>query len=230
MPAPLVFQDHQFDVIDRNGQPWLRLPQIEGALGYGNRGRGLYNLYKSHADEFTDSMTAVISLPTAGGPQETRIFSLRGCHLLAMFARTPVAKAFRHWVLNILEARGPLSASSCERPNFSHIQVPATAGRDTLRRLISAWADLAAISRSQARFAVRQKCGVERMDFLEPEQVTVAIAFVLEQIDSLSDNLRLPPASFSAFSRRELECALCSLNGALKNTQRDFSTLQGGKA
>ena len=32
-----------------------------------------------------------------------RIFSLRGCHLVAMFARTPVAKAFRRWVLNVLE-------------------------------------------------------------------------------------------------------------------------------
>lgn len=35
--------------------------------------------------------------------QETRIFSLRGCHLLAMFARTPVAKEFRRWVLDVLE-------------------------------------------------------------------------------------------------------------------------------
>ena len=32
-----------------------------------------------------------------------RIFSLRGCHLLAMFSRTPVAKAFRKWVLDVLD-------------------------------------------------------------------------------------------------------------------------------
>ena len=37
-------------------------------------------------------MTAVATLPTEGGPQEICIFSLRGCHLLAMFVRTPVAK------------------------------------------------------------------------------------------------------------------------------------------
>jgi prophage antirepressor-like protein len=36
--------------------------------------------------------------------QKTRIFSLRGAHLLAMFARTKVAKEFRRWVLDILDA------------------------------------------------------------------------------------------------------------------------------
>ena len=37
---------------------------------------------------------------------KVRIFSLRGCHLLAMFARTPVAKAFRRWVLDVIEQYG----------------------------------------------------------------------------------------------------------------------------
>jgi prophage antirepressor-like protein len=33
----------------------------------------------------------------------TRVFSLLGAHLIAMFARTSVAKEFRQWVLDILE-------------------------------------------------------------------------------------------------------------------------------
>ncbi|WP_354666697.1 P22AR C-terminal domain-containing protein, partial [Escherichia coli] len=33
----------------------------------------------------------------------SRVFSLRGAHLIAMFARTPVAKEFRRWVLDILD-------------------------------------------------------------------------------------------------------------------------------
>lgn len=74
-----------------------------GALGYANGADAIQKIYTRHADEFTDAMTAVVTLPTEGGPQETRIFSLRGCHLLAMFARTPVAKAFRKWVLDVLE-------------------------------------------------------------------------------------------------------------------------------
>ena len=32
-------------------------------------------------------------------------FSLRGVHMVAMFARTPVAKEFRRWVLDILIVR-----------------------------------------------------------------------------------------------------------------------------
>lgn len=42
-------------------------------------------------------------MTTPGGHQETRVFSLRGAHMVAMFARTPVAKEFRHWVLDILD-------------------------------------------------------------------------------------------------------------------------------
>lgn len=49
-------------------------------------------------------MTEVLNLTTSGNYQkEVRIFSLRGAHLIAMFARTPVAKAFRKWVLDILD-------------------------------------------------------------------------------------------------------------------------------
>ena len=89
----LTFNDVQFDVIDRNNQPWVRSPQIGEALGYTKGSISIAKLYESHADEFNDAMTAVITLPTEGGPQD----------LLAMFARTPVAKAFRKWVLDVLD-------------------------------------------------------------------------------------------------------------------------------
>ncbi len=102
MSQTLCFNDVLFDVIPQNSQPWVRSPQIAEALGYGQANR-INDLYTRHADEFTDAMTAVVIPPTEGGPQETRIFSLRGCHLLAMFARTPVAKEFRRWVLDVLD-------------------------------------------------------------------------------------------------------------------------------
>ena len=96
------FNGVQFEEITRNNEPWIRGSQVASALGYAKPER-VTELYTRHAEEFTDSMTAVITLPTPGGPQETRIFSLRGCHLLAMFARTTVAKQFRVWVLDVLE-------------------------------------------------------------------------------------------------------------------------------
>lgn len=107
MSQSLCFQSVEFDVIPQNSQPWVRGYQIGTALGYGeNADVSIRKLYTRHADEFTPAMTAVVTLPTEGGPQETRIFSLRGCHLLAMFARTPVAKAFRRWVLDVIEQYG----------------------------------------------------------------------------------------------------------------------------
>lgn len=105
----LSFRETHFDVIDRAGQPWLRSPQVAIALGY-SRPDALNKLYQSNASEFTDHMTALITLPDlqhrndgTGQTREVRIFSLRGCHLLAMFARTPVAVEFRRWVLDVLD-------------------------------------------------------------------------------------------------------------------------------
>ena len=106
MSQALCFQSVEFDVIQQNQQPWVRGYQIGRALGYTAPDVQISKLYTRHADEFTPAMTAVVTLPTEGGPQETRIFSLRGCHLLAMFARTPVAKAFRRWVLDVIEQYG----------------------------------------------------------------------------------------------------------------------------
>ncbi len=99
----LAFQDTQFDIVDRTGQPWLRSFQIGSALGYKNPRADMAKLYDRNADEFTDRMTALVELDTASGKQQVRIFSLRGAHLLGMLSRTKKAKEFRAWVLDVLE-------------------------------------------------------------------------------------------------------------------------------
>ena len=105
MNAILTFENTEFDVVDIHNVAWLRLPQIEGALGYANGGKALSTLFTRNADEFTEEMTQVLDLPTAGGVQPVRVFSPRGCYLLGMLARTEKAKAFRQWVLDVLEGR-----------------------------------------------------------------------------------------------------------------------------
>lgn len=102
--AVLTFKQTTFEIIDWQGQPWLRGPQIAGALGY-NRDDRIVDVYTRNAAEFTPEMTEVIDLPTAGGVQPVRIFSLRGAHLLGMLARTDRAAEFRRWVLDVLEGR-----------------------------------------------------------------------------------------------------------------------------
>ncbi len=103
--AVLVFEDVEFDVVDLHNVPWLRGPQIGDALGYEKGRVSIHKLYESNADEFTEEMTQVAELHTAGGRQPVRIFSPRGCYLLGMLARTERAKAFRAWVLDVLEGR-----------------------------------------------------------------------------------------------------------------------------
>ena len=105
MNAILTFENTEFDVVDIHNVPWLRGLQVASALGYQNPTADAANLYARNADEFTDEMTQVLDLPTAGGVQPVRVFSPRGCYLLGMLARTEKAKAFRQWVLDVLEGR-----------------------------------------------------------------------------------------------------------------------------
>ena len=105
MNAILTFENTEFDVVDIHNVPWLRGLQVASALGYQNPTADAANLYARNADEFTDEMTQVLELPTAGGVQPVRVFSPRGCYLLGMLARTEKAKAFRQWVLDVLEGR-----------------------------------------------------------------------------------------------------------------------------
>lgn len=118
LPAVIQFEDVALDVVDRNNQPWLRVSQIGRALGYAQPDAHMTRLYQQHADEFTDAMTAVVKLDTAGGKQDVRIFSPRGCWLLGMFARTERAKAFRAWVLDVLEGLAPAPGAAEPRAAY----------------------------------------------------------------------------------------------------------------
>ena len=99
----LTFQNTTLSVINQQNQTWLSAREIGTALGYRNPLGDIVKLFDRNADEFTAEMTALIEMPTAGGIQKVRIFSLRGAHLIAMFARTKVAKDVRKWVLDILD-------------------------------------------------------------------------------------------------------------------------------
>lgn len=112
MSQSLCFNDFTFSPVTRENQPWFRSSELARALGYSDD-RKVSRLYDRNSDEFTPEMTQlveIVDVPEMGTTgnllTKTRIFSLRGCHLLAMFARTPVAKAFRRWVLDVIEQYG----------------------------------------------------------------------------------------------------------------------------
>ena len=99
----LTFQNTTLSVINQRNQTFVSSKDLGLALAYKNPTSDIMRIYDRNADEFTPEMTALIEMPTAGGIQKVRIFSLRGAHLIAMFARTKVAKDFRKWVLDILD-------------------------------------------------------------------------------------------------------------------------------
>lgn len=70
-------------------------------------------------------MTRVMPLPTAGGVQQVRVFSLRGAHLLGMLANTDKAKAFRRWVLDVLDKEAAKIASAAQ-PIYPATHPPLT--------------------------------------------------------------------------------------------------------
>ncbi|MCK2042569.1 hypothetical protein KZO83_07690 [Chromohalobacter sp. TMW 2.2308] len=99
----MVFDGTEIDLITCDGEVWARGPQIGDALGYKDSS-AVSRIYSRNKDEFTDTMTCTVKLTDQHGQlKEVRVFSLRGAHLVAMFARTPKAKAFRRWVLDVLD-------------------------------------------------------------------------------------------------------------------------------
>lgn len=98
----LTFHNTTFAHMEIGGQVWLTASEVGEALGYADD-KAIHRLYRKHADEFTSNMTGVVKVTTPGGMQDVRMFSLRGAHLMGMFSRTPVAKEFRRWVLDILD-------------------------------------------------------------------------------------------------------------------------------
>lgn len=167
----LSFHNVDFDITDIHGQPWLRSFQIGSALGYKNPSSDMAKLYDRNADEFTDSMTQVIELPTAGGKQQVRVFSLRGCHLLGMLARTKVAKEFRRWVLDVLEKE----VSGSLQPKLAQTTV---ADRTPLRQAVSALVGKCNIDYSSAYNMVHQRFGVAAIEDIPAERLNDAVQYV----------------------------------------------------
>ncbi|MEQ1446297.1 Bro-N domain-containing protein [Acinetobacter schindleri] len=98
----LSFNDMNFNPVNQNDdQIWITSSELARMLGYSRLDK-VTQIFNRKADEFTPKMTRVIENPSNVN-LTLRIFSLRGAHLIAVFARTPVAKEFRKWVLDVLD-------------------------------------------------------------------------------------------------------------------------------
>jgi len=139
--------DYNFQGIDLVPAPvndgiWLTSSDIAKALGYASS-KSVSTIYSRNSDEFTSSMSMVIKMKTNGinnnlREKSVRVFSLRGCHLIAMFATTKVAKDFRRWVLDILD-REVLQGSVAPAFNFDSNARSAETAHEHLHYIYRAW-------------------------------------------------------------------------------------------
>ena len=186
MSQSLCFNDFTFSPVTRDNQPWFRSSELARALGYKDE-NSVRRIYERNADEFTENMTQVVeNFDTVNLTVRARIFSLRGCYALAMFARTPVAKAFRKWCLDVIEQYGD------RVPVAEPVTIDATRPsrrtdpeRKALTAIINTWVGMAPIHYASARSQVNAHFGVASVDALTVAQVKDAIRWVQGKIDAL---------------------------------------------
>lgn len=100
------FQDVELHPVERSGNLWFSSSDLAKALGY-KKTDAVTQIYSRYSDEFAANMSTTLRervvRKTGSVEMVVRFFSLRGAHLVAMFASTPKAKDFRRWALDILD-------------------------------------------------------------------------------------------------------------------------------
>lgn len=197
MEAALTFNEISFTPVTHQNRLWIRAGELARALGFSREDK-VTRLYQRHADEFTSDMTQLIEIvdnPTLGRSTNlsnyARIFSLRGCHLLAMFARTPVAKAFRRWVLDVLDRLA--AQERAVLPEVPHIAITpsTTASRKPLEKLVKVWAARGGIIVAQCWTMLNAAFNLQSITELPEEWIPDALEWVQGKIDNLPP--ALPP-------------------------------------
>lgn len=197
MTQALTFNDITLTPVTYQNSLWIRATELARALGYSDT-RKITHLYERNADEFTPEMTQVIEIadvPEMGTLEnlrrKARIFSLRGCHLVAMFARTPVAKAFRRWVLDVLDkldAEQHAALSSPTPDDFTgtlSITPSTTEDRKPLRALVGSWAQVSGLPFAACWNQLKAAFNLANIKELPQEWIPDAIDWVQKRIDAL---------------------------------------------
>ena len=197
MTQALIFNEITLSPVTYQNSLWIRATELARALGYSDT-RKITHLYERNADEFTPEMTQVIEIadvPEMGTLEnlrrKARIFSLRGCHLVAMFARTPVAKAFRRWVLDVLDkldAEQHAASPSPTPDDFTgtlSITPSTTEDRKPLRALVGSWAQVSGLPFAACWNQLKAAFNLANIKELPQEWIPDAIDWVQKRIDAL---------------------------------------------
>ena len=198
MSQALTFNNVTLTPIPHQNSLWIRSVELARALGYSDES-SVGRIYKRNAEEFTPEMTQVIEISdTVNLTVPARIFSLRGCHLVAMFARTPVSKAFRRWVLDVLDkldaeqhAARNITQDIVDFPGTLSITPSSVADRKPLRALVGSWAKLSNAPFDACWNQLKAAFQLTSIRDLPQEWIPDALAWVQARIDALPK--ALPP-------------------------------------
>ena len=196
MTTALTFNGITLSPIPHQNSPWIRSVELARALGYSSE-KSVSNIYNRNQDEFSNDMSVVINLSTTDTPAPSRIFSLRGCHLVAMFARTPVAKAFRRWVLDVLDKLDAEQRAASPSPTPDGFTGPlsltpsSVADRRPLRALVGSWAQVSGLPFAACWNQLKAAFNLANIKELPQEWIPDALAWVQAKIDALPK--ALPP-------------------------------------
>lgn len=179
----LTFQNITLTPAKVDSQIWLSSSDLARFLGY-KQSNAVTKLYNENHDEFKPSMTTIAEVKTNGGIQKMRIFSLRGCHLIAMFARTAVAKQFRQWVLDILdkEVGQPVQVS------------PKLSSDDTLplRNAVNMATGVLKLDYATIYKMVHQRFGIDEIKDLPKDEVGQAVEYVHRLMAQATPSINIP--------------------------------------
>lgn len=196
----LTFNGISFKPINKANQIWLTSAELAKALGYAETD-SVTKLYNRHIDEFKPSMTQVIDISetvklTVPKNQQNlvkkmRIFNLRGCHLIAMFAKTKIAKEFRQWVLDILD-------KEVGQPT---IQKTTVDERIPLKNAVNLLVAKGSLNYSECYKLVHQYMGVNHIDEIPLDDLPKAVEYVHHLILQIDKSGLDDKSEYNAFWR-----------------------------
>lgn len=237
MTMALTFNGITLSPVTYQNSLWIRATELARALGYSDT-RKISHLYERNADEFTPEMTQVIEItdvPEMGTLEnlrrKARIFSLRGCHLVAMFARTPVAKAFRRWVLDVLDkldAEQHAASPSPTPDDFTgtlSITPSTTEDRKPLRALVGSWAQVSGLPFAACWNQLKAAFNLANIKELPQEWIPDAIDWVQKRIDALPAPAPATALPSSPASPDDVEDHLAAIREHIRQIHRHEEAL-----
>lgn len=231
MEMALTFNGITLSPIPHQNSPWIRSVELARALGYSDES-SVGRIYKRNAEEFTPEMTQVIEISdTVNLTVPTRIFSLRGCHLVAMFARTPVAKAFRRWVLDVLDkldAEQHAALTSPTPDDFTgtlSITPSTTEDRKPLRALVGSWAQVSGLPFAACWNQLKAAFNLANIKELPQEWIPDAIDWVQKRIDALPAPAPATALPSSPASPDDVEGHLAAIREHIRQIHRHEESL-----